>query len=223
MRAFYRHFWLPFYRRWALRQMDQERRIRCEGLDLKIPPGVFHPGLFFSTPLFLSFLKGVELQGKKVLDIGTGSGLLALFSAQQGARVTALDLHPLALETARSNAAANQLPISFLQSDLLDQLPSEPYDLILINPPYYPQAPRNLAEHAFFAGENLEYFQKLFAQLPRIWRKDPDPTVLWMILSEDCDLVKIKEIASGNGFRLRIVFEKKKWGERFWIVQAEPV
>lgn len=165
----------------------------------------------------------MNLKDRKVLDIGTGSGLLALFSAQRGAQVTALDLHPLALETARSNALINQLPISFLHSDLLDQVPSEPYDLILINPPYYPRSPRTLAEHAFFAGENLEYFQKLFAQLPAVWRKDPDPTVLWMILSEDCDLVKIKEIAAGNGYLLQIVFEKKKWGERFFIVQANPL
>jgi len=42
-------------------------------------------------------------------------------------------------------------------------------------------------------------------------------TQVWMILSEDCDFEKIRGIAAQNGFRLAVVFEKKKWGERFWV------
>lgn len=192
-----------------------------------MPPGVFHPGIFFSSPIFAGFLQKLDFQDKKVLDIGTGSGLLALVSARKGALVTALDIHPKAVETTLENARASGLSLHALESDLLDQLPPQPFDFILINPPYYPKRPQNLREHAFFAGENLEYFEKLFAQLPGYLNprnapeSSPNDTRIWLILSEDCALDRISEIAARNGFLLHSVFEQRKWGERFLIFQAD--
>jgi release factor glutamine methyltransferase len=215
MRPIFRHFWLPFYRLWALRYIRREQVYKFGSLRLAVPPGVFHPGVFFSTPIFLSFLRNVVFQEKNVLDVGTGSGLLALFAAQRGATVTALDIHPLAVETARKNADANQLLLSAVESDLFDNLPPQRFDFILINPPYYPRAPLSTAERAFFAGGNFEYFEKLFRQLPAFLGAT---TQAWMILSEDCDFEKIGKVASKNGFRLAVVFEKKKWEERFQVV-----
>jgi len=217
MRLLYRFFWLPIYRLWALRYIRHERVYKCESLRLTVPPSVFHPGVFFSTPIFLSFLRNIDFQKKTAIDVGTGSGLLALFAAQRGATVTALDINPLAVETARKNAQANSLSLSVVESNLFDSLPPQPFDFILINPPYYPRAPISTAERAFFAGENLEYFEKLFRQLPDYLNPE---TQVWMILSEDCDFGKIGEIALASGFRLAVVFEKKKWGERFWVVKV---
>lgn len=218
MRTLFRHFWLPFYRIWALWYIRRERIYGSLGFRLQVPPGVFHPGIFFSSEIFISFLQKIDFQEKKVIDVGTGSGLLALFAAQKGANVTALDIHPLAVETARRNAKANGLHITVVESDLFDRLPAQPFDFMLVNPPYYPRPSHNFAERAFFAGENLEYFEKLFAQLPGYSNAE---TCTWLILSEDCDFLKIKEIAARNGFSLRIVFEKKKWGERFFVAQAD--
>jgi len=182
-----------------------------------VPPSVFHPGVFFSTPAFVSFLQNVDFQEKNVLDVGTGSGLLALFAARRGGQVTALDINPLAVETARQNALANGLGLRTVESDLLDALPPQPlFDVVLINPPYYPRTPRTAAEYAFFAGEGLEYFEKLFAQLPSHLR--PGARV-WMVLSEDCDLSKIQVLAAQSGFSWAIVFQQKKWGERFFVVE----
>lgn len=229
MRTLFRHFWLPFYRRWALRHIQQVHTYQYAGLHLNVPPGVFHPGIFFSSPIFTSFLKNFDFQRKKVLDVGTGSGYLALFSAQKGAITTAIDINPLAVETARGNAKANNLPLEVLESDLFDRLKPQHFDFILINPPYYPRSPQNFAEHAFFAGENLEYFEKLFAQLPNYilpntavsGYEGQKLTYIWLILSEDCHFLKIQEIAARNNFMLHSVFEKKKWGERFFIAQAD--
>jgi release factor glutamine methyltransferase len=100
---------------------------------------------------------------------------------------------------------------------VLDALPPLPaFDVALINPPYYPRAPRTAAEHAFFAGEGLEYFEKLFAQLPS--RLRPGAKV-WMVLSEDCDLARIRALAARSGFSWAVVFQQKKWGERFLAVE----
>lgn len=221
MRAFFQYCFLPFYRRWALWHIQENRRFRFQGLELRVPVGVFHPGIFFSSPIFLRFLQGFDFQGKRLLDIGTGSGLLALFAAQKGADVCALDIHPLAVETAQANALRNNLKLRVLESDLLDELEAQPFDFVLINPPYYPKKPQNFSEHAFFAGQNLEYFEKLFSQLPRVL-KTSAKTYIWMILSEDCALDQISRIAQNHKFLLHSVWEQKKWGERFFVFQADP-
>jgi len=76
-----------------------------------------------------------------ICDVGTGSGVIAVCLAHQvpNCLVTAVDISPAAIDTARENATANEVAdrITFLQGDLLTDLPSEPtFDLILSNPPY---------------------------------------------------------------------------------------
>lgn len=214
MRWLFRYFWLPFYRTWALRHIQKERLFHYGDLQVLVPPGIFHPGIFFSTPIFLNFLKTIDFNRKNTLDVGTGSGALALFAAQNNARAVALDINPLAVLTAEKNAAAHGLDLKVYQSDLFDALPDQLFDIVLINPPYYPQAPANNKERAFFAGPQLEYFEKLFRQLPNYLQAE---SCCWMILSEDCNLKKIQEIASRNKLEFSLAAEKRKWGERFGI------
>jgi hypothetical protein len=59
MRRFFRHFWLPIYRAWALRYIRGTRQFVCAGLRPDVPLGVFHPGIFFSNPIFISFLQKI--------------------------------------------------------------------------------------------------------------------------------------------------------------------
>lgn len=217
MKNYWHRIWTALYGQWALWYIRRERIYRHEGLRLVIPPGVFHPGVFWSTPVFVSFLQKIDFQGKKVLDVGTGSGLLALFAARRGARVTALDINPLAAETARCNAGSNGLEMEVLESDLLENLPPQIFDIILVNPPYFAAAPRDAAAHAFFAGENLEYFDRLFRQLPAF---SDASTQTWMILSGKCDFDKIEAHAAANSLQLTTVFEWEKQGERLLILNA---
>ena len=62
-----------------------------------------------------------------------------------------------------------------------------------------------MAEKAWFCGENFEYFERLFAQL----RDFSNGNEIYMILSDDCDLAKIKAIALKNEMALNVVHEKK--------------
>ena len=73
-----------------------------------------------------------------VLDVGAGSGAIALAIADEhrGARVTALDESPGALEVARSNADRTGLPLEVVRRDLHQGLPEGPWDLVVSNPPY---------------------------------------------------------------------------------------
>lgn len=74
----------------------------------------------------------------KVLDIGTGSGCIALALASQGFEVEAWDVSEQALSIARSNAEALGLKVSFRLADILDSecVAANKYDIIVSNPPY---------------------------------------------------------------------------------------
>lgn len=78
--------------------------------------------------------------GKKVLDIGTGSGCIAiaLSAACPEAEVTGIDISPEAIETARANAVRNRVKAEFLIRDILhfETEAWQQYDLIVSNPPY---------------------------------------------------------------------------------------
>ena len=77
-----------------------------------------------------------------VLDVGTGSGAIALAIASElpAARVTATDVSPAALDVAWANAVALGLAVEMRQGDLLDGLGDRRFDLIASNPPYVSEA-----------------------------------------------------------------------------------
>jgi release factor glutamine methyltransferase len=79
-----------------------------------------------------------------ILDVGTGSGCIAIAVAQQhkGARVTAADISPAALAVARRNAGRHGLSerVRFSVGDLFAAVPGEAFDFVLSNPPYIPTA-----------------------------------------------------------------------------------
>jgi release factor glutamine methyltransferase len=73
----------------------------------------------------------------RVLDVGTGTGAIALALADElGADVVATDVSEDALELARENAARLGLDVAFVRQDLHDGLPPGPFDLVVSNPPY---------------------------------------------------------------------------------------
>jgi release factor glutamine methyltransferase len=74
----------------------------------------------------------------RVLDVGTGSGAIALAIADEhpGARVTAIDASEDALAVARENAARTGLAVELVRRDLFDGLPEGPWYLVVSNPPY---------------------------------------------------------------------------------------
>jgi release factor glutamine methyltransferase len=78
------------------------------------------------------------LDEPRVLDVGTGSGAIALAIADEhpGARVTGIDASPESIEVATENARVTDLAVDLRQWDLFAGLPAGPWDLVVSNPPY---------------------------------------------------------------------------------------
>ncbi|MBP9765413.1 peptide chain release factor N(5)-glutamine methyltransferase [Candidatus Babeliales bacterium] len=82
-----------------------------------------------------------QAQISRILDIGTGSGCIALALAKSlpKSQILAIDINPQALRLAQNNAVLNNVKnIEFIQSDLFKQLGDQKFDLIVSNPPYIP-------------------------------------------------------------------------------------
>ncbi len=84
--------------------------------------------------------------GVRLMDIGTGSGAIAVSLAKliEGARVTALDVSEDALAVASENAAANDAKVEFVRADIFAYEPTpESLDVVVSNPPYIPESERS--------------------------------------------------------------------------------
>ncbi|MCG0285509.1 HemK2/MTQ2 family protein methyltransferase [Streptomyces sp. PSAA01] len=108
----------------------------------KTPPGVYAPQ-DDTWLLAEALLRERITAGTAVLDVGTGSGALALVAAGRGAaQVTAVDVSPLAVGATWLRARLKGLPVRVLHGDLLTPVADRGFDLIVANPPYVPVAGR---------------------------------------------------------------------------------
>jgi release factor glutamine methyltransferase len=99
--------------------------------------------------------EGLEA-GQRLLDVCTGSGMLAVAGALCGAQATAIDVSRKAVLTARLNGRLNGVDVRALRGSLFEPVAEERFDLIVSNPPYVPSRrsdlPRRGLERAWEAG-----------------------------------------------------------------------
>jgi release factor glutamine methyltransferase len=203
---------------WYLRK---KRTFRYENISLVILPGVFHPGLFGSSKFLLQYLDEVQVSGKTFLDVGTGSGAIAIMAAKHGAIVTAIDLSKLAVENALLNAKQNKVEVEVLHSDLFSNVPATSFDFIFINPPYYQRTAVSEAELAWYCGDEFQYYQQLFSTISNFIHSQ---TIIVMVLSQDCDLDRIFQIAASHEFRFEVLREKSVlFDEKNFLFQMRKI
>jgi len=108
------------------------------GLEFEVSPDVLIPR--HDTETLVTEALAHRPDARSVLDIGTGSGCIAVALAHDlpGAAVTAIDISPAALAVARRNAGRNGVAVEFLAGSLLEPVAGRRFDLIVSNPPYIP-------------------------------------------------------------------------------------
>ena len=218
MRSLLKRIASPFLKKASSIYLSKPRKYTYKSISVWVEPTVFPPFITISTKLLLQFIEPLSLEEKEVLELGCGCGIISILAAKKGARVTASDINSTALNALEKNAAKNTVLIDIVLSDLFENLNEKSFDFIIINPPYYPKNPVTIAENAWFCGENFDYFEKLFSQLPTfITTKNK----IYMILSEDCQLEKIKAIALKNKTTFELVLEKKVAAEKNYIFQLK--
>jgi release factor glutamine methyltransferase len=146
------------------------------GLKLRVTPDVLIPRPE-TEHLVEAALERLERNAPlRIADIGTGSGAIAvaLAHALPMAHLTALDISPAALAVARSNAEIHSVSghIRFCESDLLEAVAGESFDMIVSNPPYVAENEILEAQvrdyeptSALFAGATgLDVYERLIPQ-----------------------------------------------------------
>ena len=195
---------------------QKDRKYTYEGITVDINAEIFPPQFTISTKILLDFIKPIDLNKKTFLELGCGSGIISLFAASKGANVIASDINKVAVDTLKTASKKNDIPLQVVYSDFFENLPKQHFDYIIINPPYYPKTPQNTKEHAWFCGENFEYFIKLFKELPEYLAPNT-----WMILSEDCEIEHIQQLAAKNGLSFELILEKSVIKEKNYIFKIQ--
>lgn len=150
------------------------------GLKIKVSPSVLipRPETEELVQWLIEDVRICKKQKVKILDIGTGSGCIAIAikkSLGNMASVYALDVSPDALNLARENAILNHVEIEFFQHNFLEQdLDSHPvFDIIISNPPYIS---KDLVDPGVLKGISFEPDEALYAH-------GPDPDIFYKKMS----------------------------------------
>jgi len=173
------------------------------GCKIKVNPDVLIPRP--ETELLVEKL--VQENVNSILEIGTGSGAIAIALAKQmkNVQIEATDISEKDLNTARQNGELNNVSINFIQSDIFENIKNK-YDIIVSNPPYISKKEYdNLApeikdyepEISLLAKEEgLFYYKKIFENAKDYLTEKGK--IYFEIGYNQAE--KIKEIAKENGF-----------------------
>jgi release factor glutamine methyltransferase len=172
------------------------------GMDFIVTPAVLIPRPETEHLIETVLPLARQLAGPRIVDVGTGSGCIALALAKElrNAQIHATDISPAALEVAQSNAFRLQLQdrVQFQQADLLNGFEPTSIDFVVSNPPYVGRSEQDQVQlevrkfeppQAVFAGETgIEIIAQL---VPQAW------TVLkpggWLVVEISGTIVKLVE------------------------------
>ncbi len=155
----------------------------------------------------------------KVLDMGTGSGVLAIAASEQADSVVGADINKKALDYARKKAA-NIDNIKFIHSDLFSKVKNK-FDLIIFNPPYLPERkeePKWLRTQISGGKKGYEILEKFFSQVSDYLTPNGKILVLFSTLTK---VDKIHEILENYAFHYQKLAEESFDFETLFVYLAE--
>jgi release factor glutamine methyltransferase len=147
------------------------------GREFRVTPDVLIPRP--ETEHVVEVARAVSPTSRRIVDVGTGSGALAVTLAlETGAPTFATDISAAAVDVAAANAARLGARVGLVACDLLAAIADRSADLIVSNPPYVPLGDRHGLQRevrdwephiALFAGESgFEIYDRIVADAPRV-------------------------------------------------------
>ncbi|MFQ5593398.1 MAG: methyltransferase [Anaerolineae bacterium] len=203
--------------RFLLFQRHRHDRLVLEevaGTPILVLPSVFNPKLFRTGEFLVETLDARLIPpGSTVLDMGTGSGVGAVFAARWARRVVAVDINPAAVRCARINALLHQVEdrIEVRQGDLFEPACSEQFDVVLFNPPFFHGEPRNDLERALWANDVVERFAAGLGD-----HLTPEGHAV-VILSSDGDVAGFLQAFQANGLGAELIAQRNLVTETLMI------
>jgi release factor glutamine methyltransferase len=173
-------------------------------------PGVFQPRS--DTWMLVQAVRRYGLKpGAKVLDLCTGSGVIGVAAALQGASVTAVDVSRRALLSAKLNARANGVRVRARLGDLFAAVGDERFDLVVANPPYLLAAtdelPGSGPEVAWDAGrDGRALLDPICAAVDE--HLEPDGALL-VLHSSLCDERRTEDELAARALQTDVVFRHR--------------
>lgn len=187
---------------------DKFRKVPKEGQLIEYLGKNFlvYPGVFWPSEDSKAIVKNYIInKGEEVLDLCTGSGVIAVFSAINGAkRVLATDINPDAVKCAEKNAERHGFNsvIEVRFSDMFTSIkPQEKFDVITINPPFTPHSASDFAERTVW-DENLTVQNKFFEGVKQHLKKNGR---IYMSQAKFGAVESMKEKARKSGFSVKCI------------------
>lgn len=217
---FFKWFYQPFVHWYT----NTERTHFYKDIIIKVKPGVAHPGFFYSTNFLLEFLEFINFRRKKILEIGSGSGLVSIVAAMDGANVTAIDICPLAVKNTETNIFLNRQKIAegngnvtTILSDLFENVTPGIFDILLVDQSTFRKNSLKKENRLASLNSKLEYFQLLFSKCRNYMDKESE---MYIVLSENFDFKTIQRILKENGIKMQIVSIQSFITESLFILKA---
>jgi SAM-dependent methyltransferase len=150
---------------------------RVLGREFLVVPGVLNPVIFRAGRYLAEFIARTPHLARDggvarltALDIGTGSGILGVFTALRGYSVTAIDIEPGAVACARGNAKRNgvEKQMRVMEGDLFSAVEDEVFDIVVFNLPFFRGVAHTPFERAWRSPDAIE---RCAAGLPAVLAK----------------------------------------------------
>ncbi|MFX0117374.1 MAG: HemK2/MTQ2 family protein methyltransferase [Candidatus Hodarchaeota archaeon] len=183
-----------------------------------VHPKVFLP-LYTVTSSFLAMNLRIS-KSARVLDLGTGIGIQAIFAAQNAKKIIATDINPHAVKCARINVNLNNLEekIEVRKGDMFEPVKNEKFDVILFNPPYITRRPKSMLERAWFCGENDELIGEFISGAKEYLKSHGYVQILYSSLG---NLTFLLRKFDEEGYKVKKIAEKNAYFEKFVIYIAK--
>jgi len=207
------------YRLAGKHRYDDFRMERIQGVPIVVTPSVLNPKLTRTGAFFASRLDSTSVtRGSEVLDMGTGSGVCAVFAARYAGRVVAVDINAAAARCAGINARLNLVEhkVDVRHGDLFQPVAAEKFDLVLLNPPFLRGVPRDDRDRAWRSSDVAERFAAGLAD-----HLKPGGSAL-VLLSSFGDGRFFLDEFSRQGFAITVFAQRHFVNERLVIFRLEP-